>query len=327
MTARRAFIVTLAGCLHFAALTPYAQAAKVWRIGFLGPRPPTVDPELAGMLAAFHQGMREFGYIEGRDYTFEARYAQGRNERYPELARELVRRRVDLILVSGGTGASAARRATATIPIVFVAVSDPVGEGLIASLARPRGNVTGLTSITAELNAKRVELLREVAPAMSSVGVLWVSGQVAALSGVEAAARAYGIQVHASEMRSVGEAEAALAQVQSEHPGGLIVFDQSAILNVSQRIVAFTSRTRIPAIYQSRRLPDAGGLMSYGPSSTDQYRRAAGYVDKIIKGAKPGELPVEQPTKLELVINLKTAEAVGLTIPQSLLLRADEVIQ
>ena len=326
-----------AGGLWITPVASHAQPArKVWRIGFIVPRPSSSDPVRAAGVAAFHGAMLERGYVAGRDYRLEEHSVDGRNERYAEIVNELVASRVDLLLVGGTSGATAAQQATATIPIVFFSASDPVGSGLVASLARPGGNVTGRSTITAELDPKRLELLREAVPGLASVAVLIVSSGGSpgvpsilerALAGVEAAGRQVGVRVQPVRLPGAPALDAALAQIRSLRPGGLIVFDQAVVLRESERILGFAQRERLPAIYQSSGWVHGGGLMSYGPSTTDEMRRVTASVDKIFKGAKPGDLPVEQPTQIELVINLKTAKALGLTAPQSLLLRADEVIQ
>ena len=333
---RRPFIAALAGSAFSAAGMAVAQTAKVWRIGFIVPRPSSSDPTRAAGVAAFHAAMRERGYVAGRDYRLEERSVDGRNERYPEIANELVASRVDLLLVGGTSGAMAAQKATATVPIVIFSASDPVGTGLVASLARPGGNITGRSTITAELDPKRLELLREAVPGLASVAVLMVVSRDSpgvpsllerAFAGVEAAGRQFGIRVQPVPLHGALALDAALAQIHSLRPGGLIVFDQAVVLRESERILDFALRERLPAIFQSSGWVKAGGLMSYGPNTTDEMRRITAYVDKIIKGAKPGDLPVEQPTQIELVVNLKTAKALGITLPQTLLLRADEVIQ
>ncbi len=333
---RRPFIAALAGGVFGTAGIVVAQPAKVWRIGYIVPRPSSSDPTRAAGVAAFHDAMRERGYVAGRDYRLEEHSVDGRNERYAEIANELVASRVDLLLVGGTSGARAAQKATATIPIVIFSASDPVGTGLVASLARPGGNITGRSTITAELDPKRLELLREAVPGLANVSVLMVVSRESpgvpsllerAFAGVEAAGRQRGVRVRAVGLQGASALDAALAQIHSLRPGGLIVFDQAVVLRESERILDFTQRERLPAIFQSSGWVRAGGLMSYGPNTTDELRRITAYVDKIIKGAKPGDLPVEQPTQIELVINLLTAKALGLTIPQTLLVRADELIQ
>ena len=320
-------MAALAGCVLSSAGRAVAQPARVWRIGYIVPRPSSSDPTRAAGVAAFHDAMRERGYVAGRDYRLEERSVDGRNERYAEIANELVASRVDLLLVGGTSGAMAAQRATATIPIVIFSASDPVGTGLVASLARPGGNITGRSTITAELDPKRLELLREAVPGLASVAVLMVvfrdspgvpSLQERAFAGVEAAGRLLGVRVQPVPLQGAPALDAALAQIRSLRTGGLIVFDQAVVLRESERV---------PTIFQSSGWVHGGGLMSYGPNTTHELRRITAYLDKIIKGAKPGDLPVEQPTQIELVINLKTAKALGLTIPQTLLLRADEVLQ
>ena len=337
MNDRRGFISAVACNVLCVPAIAQAQPGKVWRIGWLAPTAATLDATAVARLAAFNQGMREQGYSLGRDYTIEAKAVDGRNERYPELATDLVASRVDVIITPGTTAALAAQKATATIPIVFVSAGDAVASGLIASMARPGGNLTGRSSITQELDAKRIELLREAVAGLTSLAVLQVQVdtpgapmnplQAQAMAAVEAAARRYGIAVQVSELRSAEHLDATLALMRSRQPSGLIVFDQTLVLSLKERITEFALRSRIPAIYQQRNWVDAGGFMSYGPNNADEYRRLASYVHRVFKGARPGDLPVEQPTRIDLVINLKAAKAIGLTVPQSLLLRADEVIQ
>ena len=333
---RRTFIAALAGSAFSAAGMAVAQTARVWRIGFIVPRPSSSDPTRAAGVAAFHAAMRERGYVAGRDYHLDEHSVDGRNERYAEIANELVASRVDLLLVGGTSGAMAAQKATATIPIVIFSASDPVGTGLVASLARPGGNITGRSTITAELDPKRLELLREAVPGLASVAVLMVVSRDSpgvpnmherAFAGVEAAGRLLGVRVQPVWLQAAPGLDAALAQIRSLRPGGLIVFDQAIVLRESERILNFALRKRMPTVFQSSVWVRAGALMSYGPNTTDEMRRVTAYVDKIIKGAKPGDLPVEQPTQIELVINVKTARALGITIPRPILLRADEVIQ
>lgn len=273
MIDRRDFAHAVGFGLLGTSLRARAQPVRLWRIGLIVPRPSSGDPSRAAGIAAFHGGMRERGYVEGRDYRLEEHSVDGRNERYAEIANALVASRVDLLLVPGTSAALAAQKATATIPVVFVSVSDPVGSVLVASLSRPGGNITGRSTITAELDPKRLELLRNV------------------------------------------------------RPGGLIVFDQAVVLRESERVLHAAAAERVPAIYQSSGWVRGGGLMSYGPNNTDEMRRITAFVDKIMMGAKPSDLPVEEPTQIELVINLKAAKALGITIPQSLLLRADMVIR
>jgi putative tryptophan/tyrosine transport system substrate-binding protein len=336
MMQRRPLMIALAGAACATSLAAEAQPATVRRIGFIVPRASSGDPDRAAGVAAFHDAMRELGWLAGRDYRLEEHSVEGRNERYAQIAAELVGSRVSLLLVPGTSAALAAQKATAMIPVVFLSVSDPVGSGLVASLARPGANVTGRSTITIELDPKRLELLREAVPGLASVTLLIASLAAAsgapsvlgrALASVEAAGRQLGIRVQPVWLPDAQALDATLAQIHARAAGGLIVFDQAIVLRHRERILNFALRERLPAIYQSGGWVRAGGLMSYGPNNTDEMRRIATYVDKIFKGAKPSELPVEQPTLIELVMNLKTARALGLTIPQALLLRADEVIQ
>jgi len=320
-------IVTLALCL---LLTPLAadaqQAGKVPRIGFLFYGSPGPSPELD----AFRQGLRELGYIEGQNITIEYRFASGRVERLPELAAELVRLKLDVIVTPATPASQAAKQATSTIPIVFAAVADAVGAGLVANFARPGGNITGFTSISAELGGKRLELLKEVAPKASRVAVLYNPADrsnVLVLKELQESAPALGLTLHPLEVREPGEFEGAFVAMTRERTHAL--FGAAGILTFEHRkaLVDLVAKSRIPTMWGHRQFVEAGGLMSYAVNFYDQLGRTAIYVDKILKGAKPGDLPVQQPTRFELVINLKTAKALGLTMPQSLLLRADEVIQ
>jgi len=262
--------------------------------------------------------------------AFERRFSQGQAERFPELAAELVQLRVDLILVHTTPAAIAAKHATQTIPIVFPTAIDPVGAGLVASLARPGGNLTGLSSLAPELSGKRLELLKEVVPGMTRVTVLWNAANpanAAAWHETQAAAGALGLLLHAQDVRSPQDLEDAFARTAQAHPDALLVLQDSLITMHRQHVVEFTTQQHLPSVFGTREWVVTGGLMSYGPSFPDLNRRAATYVDKILKGTKPADLPVEQPTKFELVINLKTATTLGLTIPPSVLFQADEVIK
>ncbi len=308
------------------------QAGKVPRIGILS----TLSPEFPtthALLDAFRQGLRERGYVEGKNIAIEERSAQGRFERLPELAAELVRLKVDLIVAAGTPGARAAKQATSTIPIVAPAMGDPVEDGLVQSLARPGGNITGLTFLGPELVAKRLQLLKEAVPRVSRVAALWHPGAYGErtssgmLKETEVAARALGVQLQLLEARSPNDFDGAFAAMTTNSASALIVFPSPMFYGEHRRIVDLAAKHRLPAIYAFREAVDAGGLMAYGANLPDLFRRAATFVDKILKGAKPADLPVEQPTKFELVINIKTAKALGLTIPQSMFIRADEVIQ
>src|SRR5215831_14969056 len=305
------------------------QTGKVPRIGFLSLTSPSDRPPL---LDAFRQRLRELGWIEGQNIVIDYRYAEDRVDRLPDLAAELVRLKVDLIVASAGTQvATAAKNATATIPIVMIFVRDPVGTGLIKSLARPGGNVTGTSgSAGLEWVAKQLELLKETVPKIRRVAVLSNPDNAyhqLAIREVNVAARSLGVQLQLLEARGPNEFDGAFAAMAKERVGALLVLSDAIFSSHRTRLADLAARSRLPAAYGVRESVEAGGLMSYGPSILDSYRRAATYVDQILKGAKPAELPVEQPTKYELVINMKTAKALGLTIPQAVLLRADEIIE
>jgi len=328
---RRAFLGTLAGGLLAAPLAAEAQhAAKIARIGYLSPNL-AANPHLH---EAFRQGLRDLGYVEGRNVVIEYRDAEGKPERLPTLAAELVALKVDVFVSGGATiTALAAKEATRTLPIVFIFVGDPVGSGLVTSLARPGGNVTGLSNLAPELVGKRLELLTQAVPGVTRVAVLRLPGALGErteknmLKEAEVAARALGVQPHFAEARGPADFDRAFSDMTRGRAGALTLLPNNMFLREHRRLVALAAKNRLPAVYVSREFVDAGGLMSYGANIADGYRRAATYVDKILKGAKPGDLPVELPTKFELVINLKTAKALGLTIPPSVLGRADEVIQ
>jgi putative ABC transport system substrate-binding protein len=321
-------VALLAVFLLAAPLAAEGQApAKVPRIGYLTSLSLT---ESAIGLESFRQGLRELGYVEGQTIAIEYRFADGQPDRLPALAAELVRLKVDVIVTGGPPAPEAAKQATSTIPIVFAVAADPAAQGLVASLARPGGNITGLASIAAEVVGKELELLKEVAPKVLRVAVLQnPSNHVhpTVLRQAEGAARALGIQLQIVQARTPPEIEAAFAAMRSQRVGGVLVLRDGLFLAQRTQTAALAAKNRLPTVYGHREEAEAGGLMAYGASVSFMYRRAATYVDKILRGAKPADLPVEQPTKFELVINLKTAKALGLTIPQSLLLRADEVIQ
>ncbi len=330
MTTRRAFIGTVAGGLLAAPLGAEAQpAAKIARIGFLAVNL-APNPHLR---EAFLQGLRDLGYVEGRNVVIEYRDAEGKLERLPALAVELVALKVDVILAGGTPQALAAKQATRTLPIVFAAHADPVGSGLVTSLARPGGNVTGLSLLAPELVGKRLEQLKQAVPGVNRVAVLWEPGAYVELTErdilkeTEVAARALGVRLQFVEARGPADFDRAFSDMTRARAGALTVLPSTMFIIERRRLVDLAAKNRLPAVYTSREYVDAGGLMAYGPSIADLFRRAATYVDKILKGAKPGDLPVEQPTKFELVINLKTAKALGLTIPPSVLSRADEVLQ
>ncbi len=327
---RRAFIGTLAGGLLAAPLAAGAQqAAKIARIGYLA----TNLTANARLHEAFRQGLRDLGYVEGRNVVIEVRDAEGRNERFPALAAELVALKVDVIVAPSTPGAMAAKQATKTIPVVFTALADPVTGGLVTSLARPGGNITGVSFLAPEQVGKRLERLKEAVPGVSRVAVLWQPGDVpettakTLLKEAEVAARALGVRVQFVEARGPADFDRAFSEMTEAHAGALSVLTSAILFTEHRRLVDLSAKHRLPTVYPWREGADSGGLMSYGPNVADLYRRTAFYVDKILKGAKPGDLPVEQPTKFELVINLRTAKALGLTIPQSLLQRADQVIE
>ena len=286
------------------------------------------------MSEAIRLALRELGYIEGQNIAIEYRYAEGKRDRLPELAAELVRLKVDIIVVAGGdTPVRAAKNATKTIPIVMAGRGlDPVEAGLVESLARPGGNVTGITNLTRELGGKRLELLKEAVPKLARVAVLYDPAAPGSTLEVKedlpVAARALGLTLQPWEVRAAADFERVFAALNKERPDGLYVLSGGPLMNTNQkRIVGFALKSRLPSMYGNRERVDAGGLMSYGADQADSYRRVAYYVDRILKGAKPADLPVEQPTKFEFVINLKTAKQIGLTIPQSVLERADRVIK
>jgi ABC-type uncharacterized transport system substrate-binding protein len=327
---RRTFVGTLAIGLLAAPLAAEAQQpAKVPRIGYLAPSL-AANPQNH---EAFRQGLRDLGYVEGGNVVLEYRDAEGKPERFPALAAELVALKVDVIVAPTTLAAVAAEQATRTIPIVFATAGDPVTSGLVISLARPGGNVTGLSILAPELVGKRLELLTQAVPGVSRVAVLWHPGGMGErmdkdmAKEADAAARALGVRLHFVEARGPADFERAFSDVTRGHAGALTVLGSTMFSDERRRLVDLAARNRLPAVYTSKEFVDAGGLMAYGPNVADLYRRAATYVDKILKGATPTDLPVEQPTKFVLVVNLKTAKALGLTIPPSLLLRADEVIR
>jgi len=325
---RRAFLGALAGGLLATPLAARAQpAGKVHRIGFLGNSTQTLEANLVGPL---RDGFLDLGYVEGRDLVIEYRWAEGQYERFPALIAELIALKVDVIVTAGTPAALAVRRATTTIPLVMVAVGDPVGSGLVKSLAHPGGTLTGLVSIAPDLEGKRLELLTEVVPRLSFVAFLLNPANtfhVTSEKQARAAAKALNLKVEFFPVRAEPEFDRAFQAMSSKRPGALIMLADRLFLHHRARIVEFAARNRLPTVYAYTELVEAGGLMSFGPSYPGMHHRAAYFVDKILKGSKPGDLPVEQPTKFELVINLKTAKALGLAIPQSLLQRADQVIE
>jgi ABC-type uncharacterized transport system substrate-binding protein len=329
MTSRRTFLGTLAlGLLAAPVPADAQQAARIPRIGYLGVSSPSLEPHF---VEAFRQGLRDLGYIEGQNITIEYRWAEGQDDRLPDLAAEVVRLKPDVIVTTGTPGTLAAKQATKTIPIVMASSGNPVQSGLVASLARPGGNVTGLSIFAPELEGKRMELLKEAVPRLSRVALLWNPANPAlsvVLEQTQIAAQALRLTPQpVVEVRRVDDFELAFATITGARPHALVVIVDRLLLAHRRRIVDFAANRRLPAMYGYRDYVDAGGLMSYAPSNVDLFRGAAIYVDKILKGANPANLPVQQPAKFELIINLKTAKALGLTISQSLLLRADEVIR
>jgi putative tryptophan/tyrosine transport system substrate-binding protein len=305
------------------------QPKKVPRIGYLSPLNPASESSRS---EAIRLALRELGYIEGQNIATEYRYAEGKRDRAPELAAELVRLKVDIIVVGGSSGTRAAMNATKTIPIVMVGQGiDPVEAGLIESLARPGGNVTGITNLTTELGGKRMELFKEAVPKLARVAVLYDPTSPTSVHEAKevlpVAARALKLTLQPSEVRAADDFERVFAALNKQRPDGLYVAPGPLTLANRKRIAEFALKTRLPSMYVRSEFVDAGGLMSYGADQADSYRRVAYYVDRILKGAKPADLPVEQPTKFELVINLKTAKQIGVTIPQSMLYRADKVVK
>jgi len=315
--------------LVFGVAADAQQKAKIFRIGFLDP---TNASDMAGRLEAFRQELSKLGWIEGKNIAFEYRFAENKSERVPELAAELVRLKVDLIVTSGNPPALEAKKATTTIPIVMTSIVDPVALGLVASLARPGGNVTGLYSFATELNTKRLEILKDAVPKLARVGLLVRQagnpGEELQIKELRVAASA--LKVKLEEIKTELDAqgfESAFKTAKQKQVGAIMTTSLRVFAAERKRIVELAAKYRLPAIYGSKESVDEGGLMSYGEDVTDRYLRAAGYVDKILKGAKPGDLPVQQATKFEFVINLKAAKQIGLTIPVRVLERANQVIK
>jgi putative ABC transport system substrate-binding protein len=323
---RREFITLLGGAAAAWPLVARAQqAGKIYRIGILEPIPAERN---AANLDALRKGLRDLGYVEGRNLVIEYRSADGRAERFPDLAAELVRLKVDLIVTRGTPAARAAKKATETIPTVMATMGDP--HAIVGSFARPGGNITGVTTFSTELTAKRIELLKELVPNLSRVALLHNMGNPAAppeWEETKTAARSLGLKAELLDVRSEGDLGRAFEWVVRQHVDALVIGADGLTQMYQQTIVDFVARNRLPSACPAREFVEAGGLIAYAVNYSDMYLRLASFIDKIFKGTKPGELPVEQPTKFELVINVKTAKALGLTIPQSLLLRANELIQ
>jgi putative ABC transport system substrate-binding protein len=324
---RRAFISGITLGLLAAPLAAAAQTpGKVYRIGFLWDAP-AVWPHA---LEAFRLGLRDLGWIEGQNIVVEYRWVQGRFDRLPALVEELVRLKVDLIVAPTSIYTGAAKQMTSTIPIVFASHADPIGSGHVASLAHPGTNATGLTILMSETMAKSLELLKATIPGLTRVAVIWdpaTPSHRPALKAVEDTGRAMGLRLQPLAVRSATEFDSAFSAIVQEHAGALLVLSTPLFMGGAKRLAELALTHKLPTMFGPREHVEAGGLLSYSPDRADLYRRAAAYVDKILKGASPAELPVQQATKFELVINLKTAKALGLTIPQSLLLRADQVIE
>jgi len=309
--------------------TATAQPAQnLPRVGYLNPGSHS-NPLRQRRLEAFRQGLSELGYVEGQNIAIESRWAEGKYERYPALAADLVRLKVDVIVALGGAATKAAQQATRTIPIVMSLVNDPLGSGFVPSLARPGGNVTGTSVMAPDLVGKNVEVLKELVPKVSRVALLRNPANPASAAQsqeAEASARALGMRLQSFEARAPQEIDRAFAAMTRERAGALLILADAVFVNQLRQIAELAAKRRLPAIYVGTEYAEAGGLMGYSANFLDLERRAATYVDKILKGAKPGDLPIEQPTKFELVINLRTAKAIGLTIPPSLLQRADQII-
>jgi putative ABC transport system substrate-binding protein len=324
---RRDFISLFGSAAAVWPLAARAQSTgKKYTIGYLS----AGSPGLEEATAAFTDTLRELGWVEGKNVTFERRFAENRLERLAEFAAELVHLRVDVIVTEGTLAPLAAKQATSIIPIVMNVAGDPLGSGLVESLARPGGNVTGISLMAPDLGGKRLELLKELLPHLGRVAVLWnAANPYAALvyKQTQAAGRTLEIEVQSLEVRGPDEFEDAFEAVRQQHPDALVTVEDPLTGSYRKRIVDFAAVDRLPSLYGNREEVIAGGLISYGANFADLFRRAAGYVDKILKGVKPADLPIEQPTKFELVINLKTAKALGLQVPPSLLVRADEVIE
>ena len=325
--ARRALALVVVLAVLCAPLAVPAQpAGKVYHVGFLWDSPAVWPHALEG----FRRGLRDLGWVEGQNIVVEYRWAEGRFDRLPALAEDLVRLKVDVIVAPTSIYAAAAKRATSAIPIVFASHADPIGSGHVASLARPGGNLTGVTIVMSETSAKSLELLKEAVPGLSRVAVLWdpaTPSHGPALKTVEARSQALGLRLQTIPVRSVTELDAAFAAIVQERAGGVLVLSTPLFIGGAGRLAELAMKHRLPTVFGPREHTEAGGLLSYGPDRADLYLRAAGYVDKILRGARPADLPVQQATKFEVVVNLKTAKAIGLTIPPALLLRADEVIE
>jgi putative tryptophan/tyrosine transport system substrate-binding protein len=331
MMKRREFMTLLGGAAASLALWPSVaraqQSGKVSRVGFLGNSTPDLEANLIG---PFREGLRDLGYHEGRNIIVEFRWAEGKYDRFPALIAELLAQKVDVLVTAGTPATLAIKKATSTVPLVMIAVGDPVGTKIVDSLGRPGRNITGLTSISPELEAKRLELLKEVVPSLKHFAVLWNpqnAYQVNSENEVQAIALILGLKVLSLGVRSREEIEDAFKRIVQERPDALIVLADRLFLHNRVPIMDFALKNKLPGVHAYRELIEAGGLMSFGPSYADMHRRAAWYVDRILKGTKPADLPVQIPVKFELVLNLKTAKAMGLDVPATVIARAEEVIE
>jgi putative tryptophan/tyrosine transport system substrate-binding protein len=325
---KRLVMVALLLALTMCGAVVHAQQAK--KIPLIGLLDTGTASSSSGRIEAFRQGLRDLGYVEGRNIAIEYRFAEGKNERLPDLAVELVRLKPDILISAGGNSATrACKQATQTIPIVMTSGSDAVAGGVVASLARPGGNVTGLTALYDDLSGKRLELLKETIPKLARVAVLWqsTSGTSAQLKASEATARQLGLELHPIQLRSADDLESAFKEAIKVRSGALAVTATTTLSANQKRLAELATQNRLPAMYASQSYVEAGGLMYYGANPSNLFRRAATYVDKILKGAKPADLPVEQPMKFDFVINLKAAQQIGLKIPPDVLARADRVIR
>jgi putative tryptophan/tyrosine transport system substrate-binding protein len=325
---RRDVIKLFGGAVSLASpLAARAQAAKVPRVGFLGNSTLALEANLIG---PFRDGLRALGYEEGRNIVIEYRWAEGKYERFPSLVAELLASHVDVLVTAGTPASLAIKKATMSVPVVMIAVGDPIGSGLVPSLADPGGNLTGLSSIAPDLEGKRLELLREIVPKLSHVGMFINSGNpfhTASLQKARTAAETVRIMLQVLDVRTSEDLDGAFAAIIKERPEALLILADRVFLHNRARIMDFATQQRLPNVNAYHELVEAGGLMSFGPSYEEMHRRAAAYVDKILKGAKPADLPIEQPTKFTLVVNLKSAKAIGVNMPPALLARADEVIE
>jgi putative ABC transport system substrate-binding protein len=320
-------LLLAAGLASLVAPRRAAAQPAPYRIGFLGNSTAALE---ANLIEPFRQGLRDLGYVEGRNLVIEWRWAEGNYDRFPKLVAELAAQNVAVIVTAGTPAALAVEKEAPAIPLVMAAVGDPVGTGLAKSLAMPGGNATGLTAIAPELEGKRLELLKEIVPDLERVSFLLNPSNplnVGSERQARAAARELRIDVHSAAVRTAADFDRAFAEIRAQRPGALIMLADRVFLHNRDRIVAFAEQQRLPTVYAYRELVDAGGLMSFGPNYAEMHRRAAYYVDRILKGAKPRELPIEVPTKFELIINLKRAMALGLEIPEAVLLRADEIVR